>query len=1100
MRRLYFLIIFMCLAIGSVWADTGLSILGQEVPTTNSWNAWAVSLQNNATGTFSYDASTKTLTLTDVDVPTSSKVVISNKSVKDLRIVFKGNCYLFSSNKVITYDVKTSLEGSASTEVALYSYDDEEAIYCNARNYDYEDAGLTISSFPKLYLDSKNDYSISYAKGQVIIEDSHVTMRAGKGTIHGNNLGFSVYRTTLKDCYFEGNYKMVSNDNHPDYDVAVKKNASGDNLEVVKEAVIIRSSEYSGVRLNGVAVLATDSRWNASQKTLTLNANVSGTSYTYPAGITVEKPGITINGGGKTASGTKYGLEQTCAGSSSEVTTIRNISLSGSYSGTYVQKYINNNPNNRYTDAYKSTYLRIEDDVVLAATDYAVFGGNVTFAPSGGKTVTLQPLITANWAYPYFRGQKAVIAYDLALEDCDIAYPEGATVNDSTIVSGTSPWYMQAIIKGWQKYNLYVNGTQVNEKNKDNLAGLLGSNATGTLKYNPNTQTLTMNNLKANISSSATNGDLIRTQYGNLTIAVEGENEIQTTSNSNIYHIWTGGSNFTIQGTGPYASKLTLKGNQQYAFISVFKPVIKDVRLNIEGNGTQNGIESRTTNTEGTISNANVSIKNAKEPLSGRWMTSGVQGYLSNNNQKEISFNPDTKQLVYLDENGPTSNLVTKEDVTIFPTGSYTLTVNGSTPQSYTPADGVCFDEFSNRLYLRNAYLYRSIVADMSLLKIHTIGSSEVSVSGTPISVTADNLIFQGPGSLSLWSTSDNNTAAQIYGKGNVQIPGMYTTVQIKNTTLNLKGKVGMAFNPSAGSKYGMLYVTGSSVKADCLSGGVALLGFYSMNLTDCTLYTPEGGYYSNNMLRNADGSATAQMIILTDAPDVVVLNAFDNNDNVLMENYDKSVSVCIKNLTIKGDGSWRTICLPFSLELQGSVLQGCEVRELTGARLEGNIGVLDFTKEVDKIAPLYPYIIRNTSGTDIINPNFGIVTILNHYTIHQYSRQFFDGVVVKATYNYLTGGASDIYILDGSPVLVPQNGYVTFKGFEPVFQLTMDGAQYYVIDTGHGEVDDLIDGIETVDTEPACGAVYDLSGRKYDALPNKSGIYIRGGKKVVIK
>ena len=63
-----------------------------------------------------------------------------------------------------------------------------------------------------------------------------------------------------------------------------------------------------------------------------------------------------------------------------------------------------------------------------------------------------------------------------------------------------------------------------------------------------------------------------------------------------------------------------------------------------------------------------------------------------------------------------------------------------------------------------------------------------------------------------------------------------------------------------------------------------------------------------------------------------------------------------------------------------------------------------------------------------------------------------------------------------------------------------MEGAQDYVIDTGHGEVDDLIDGIETVDAEPAGGAVYDLSGRKYDALPNKSGIYIKNGKKVIVK
>ena len=51
-------------------------------------------------------------------------------------------------------------------------------------------------------------------------------------------------------------------------------------------------------------------------------------------------------------------------------------------------------------------------------------------------------------------------------------------------------------------------------------------------------------------------------------------------------------------------------------------------------------------------------------------------------------------------------------------------------------------------------------------------------------------------------------------------------------------------------------------------------------------------------------------------------------------------------------------------------------------------------------------------------------------------------------------------------------------------------------------------DGIQTVDADldqsgevyDQGGEVYDLSGRKYDALPNKSGIYIKNGKKVIVK
>lgn len=1086
MKKIYSFLMLMCLAIGSAWAETGLYILGKEVPFATDWSYQASYFNSNATGTISYNSHTGALTFDNVKInETGDKIVIYNKYLDDLDIFFKGECELTSKGKVIRYDVPTNLDGSASTHVRLWSLWDEEAIYSN-QSYNDGAATLYIKNFPDLLLWSVGDYCISHKYGKVHFVNSHITMEGDKGTLHTNFYATGWYSgLEMEDCHFGGDYVYDYTGDSED----ICTYTSDTNKEKVKKAVILRDSEYTGVRLNGEAILTSDSRWNASQKKFTLNANVSGTSYTYPAGITLDRPGITIDGGGKTASGRKYGLEQTCLSLSSDETTIRNIILTGSYSGIYA-----------YAKANNYSYIRLEDNVGLTAIDYAIYGGKITFAPSGGKTVSLYPLSgVPETSYGGFFREMAVHT-KLYINECNI-YPAGLTANDTTFVSGTTPWRQQVVITGWQKYDLYVNGTQVNENNKDNLTSLLGDDATGTLKYDPNTQTLTMNNLKANLSSYDTKANLIHTLYGNLTIAVEGDNEIQTSSTKNIYQMWSHGNNFIIKGTGPYASKLTLKGSQQFAFINADKPVIKDVRLNIEGNGTQNGMESKLANAEGTISNANVSIKNTDTPLAGRWSSSGVHGAVSNSGH-EISFDPDTKRLVYLDENGPTSNVVTKEDVTIYPSGSYTLTVDGSKPQSYTPADGVCFDEFSNRLYLRNAYLYSKIVANMSLLKIHTIGSSYVTVSDIPISVTADNLIFQGPGSLRLWSTSDNNMAAQIIGRGNDQL-AVITTVQIRNTTLNLRGKIGMSFSPSAGSPAGNLYVIGSRVEANCPAGGMALLGFNAMGLTDCTLYTPTGGYYSNPMLHNADGSAATQMIILTEAPDVVELNVFNNNDEVLKENYGKSVSVSIRNLTIKGDGSWRTICLPFELNLEGSVLQGCEVREFTSARLEDNIGVLDFTKEVDKINASFPYIIRNTSGTDIINPNFGVVSIGNLLGIHDWPFKLSNEVTIAGTCNYQTiadASLSNIYVLDGSPVLVPRFYYVTVKGFEPVFQLSMEGAQYYVIDTGHGEVDDLIDGIETVDAEPAGGAVYDLSGRKYDALPNKSGIYIKNGKKVLVK
>ena len=380
MKRFYSLILLMFLAVSSAWADSGLYLFGKEVSTTTTWeNVEAKTFKDNAQGWISYNHQTKTLKFYCVSIYENDKTVIYNKGVEGLEVLFDGSCSLHSSNKVIRYDVATTLRGLAKSYVYLGSYEDEECIYSN-QGGDDAPALLTIADFPDLQMRSMHDYCISYKRGGITIKDSHVKMEGSKGTIHGNYFNAYFSRMILEDCYFLGNYDTHATE-VVTYETATKYN-------VMKQIEIIRASEYSGVRLNGEAILATDSRWNASTNTLTLNASVNASSnYTYPAAIEVEKPGITIDGGRYSFTGYHYGLYCRRFGTNAQPVSVRNITLSGPNAGIY-----------------SSDDISIGDAVNVFGIDYGIrgYGGSVTFCPTSNQTVNIQPLVTPSNPYNKF--------------------------------------------------------------------------------------------------------------------------------------------------------------------------------------------------------------------------------------------------------------------------------------------------------------------------------------------------------------------------------------------------------------------------------------------------------------------------------------------------------------------------------------------------------------------------------------------------------------------------------------------------------------------------------------------------------------------------
>ena len=192
------------------------------------------------------------------------------------------------------------------------------------------------------------------------------------------------------------------------------------------------------------------------------------------------------------------------------------------------------------------------------------------------------------------------------------------------------------------------------------------------------------------------------------------------------------------------------------------------------------------------------------------------------------------------------------------------------------------------------------------------------------------------------------------------------------------------------------------------------------------------------------------------------------DNSRVLTAFSQQPCDVVLTDRTLYKDGAWNTLCLPFNLRVDGSVLDGdgVEVRTLSDTDFSDGTLTLNFTPAtgegaVTELVAGTPYIIKwDNSGSVLENPVFTDVTI-------------------------------------SSVAAVPvTTTYVDFVGtFSPEGIYTAENTNLYL---GDGET-----GISTTNYTNytnSDGVWYDLSGRKLEGVLTAKGVYIVGGRKVVVK
>ena len=256
--------------------------------------------------------------------------------------------------------------------------------------------------------------------------------------------------------------------------------------------------------------------------------------------------------------------------------------------------------------------------------------------------------------------------------------------------------------------------------------------------------------------------------------------------------------------------------------------------------------------------------------------------------------------------------------------------------------------------------------------------------------------------------------------------------------------------------------------------------------------------------------------------------NGSTNNGAIIADLKGQTRNVTLTGRTLFKDGKWNTLCLPFSMTAAqiaaNADFAGAEIRELSSASFDDGTLTLDFTPAtgegaVTGITAGVPCIIRWESGSSF-TPTFSGVTI--DATARNKACDLGGGksITFTGTYNpvrYADENKSVLFLGEGNTLYYPDGKATTTIGAcRAYFALSgltagepsdpnATGVRAFNLNFGEGEqtgIHEITD--PTPDPSPAwegsgC-AWYTLDGRKLSGKPTKSGMYVSGGRKIVVK
>lgn len=234
-------------------------------------------------------------------------------------------------------------------------------------------------------------------------------------------------------------------------------------------------------------------------------------------------------------------------------------------------------------------------------------------------------------------------------------------------------------------------------------------------------------------------------------------------------------------------------------------------------------------------------------------------------------------------------------------------------------------------------------------------------------------------------------------------------------------------------------------------------------------------------------------------------------NSAKVSSNAGDSINVMLSDRTLYKDGDWNTLCLPFDLKLEGSLLAGAIARTLTDATLTDSVVTLTFGKPVTTLTAGTPYIIRwdKAADYDSIPGNYDIVNpVFKGVVIDGSDEAFARNTVSLADGNVLFIGSYDaiefdsldtnIYYMTVGNALAHMGDKEIQSAFRAFFQFGESSTGTYVFVTNFGEETGVKEVIEVKEVKD--DSWYTLDGCKLDKQPTQKGMYINNGRKKVVK
>lgn len=289
----------------------------------------------------------------------------------------------------------------------------------------------------------------------------------------------------------------------------------------------------------------------------------------------------------------------------------------------------------------------------------------------------------------------------------------------------------------------------------------------------------------------------------------------------------------------------------------------------------------------------------------------------------------------------------------------------------------------------------------------------------------------------------------------------------------------------------------------------------------------------SGTVAANADGSYTLTMpaedVVITASlgtESAITLQDGVDNSEILTTYNGVTADVILSGRTLWKDGSWNTLCLPFSLSsLDGTPLEGATVKTLETTSFASGSGTLtlNFTPEADNLTSIeagVPYIVKWASGEDITDPTFEEVTICNTLSPVTTDEVSFMGLYSPLTVgkekptNEPIGEEKDysdrtvLYLGSNNTLYYPSEA-MTIGAFRAYFKLqgeltAGDPSNAQLIRAFQLNFDGEETSISSIIDDESLRSVdenwYTLDGRRLNSKPVASGLYINRGRKVIIK